>query len=649
MECRFMRIHFAPDATSFYDFVIFPIEHGNTAEDAVSVDTVDQPKENDKNHSVRNTPQVEKSQIPGKPMASDVGVDNITLVWSEPGETNVEYYEIKFKRPGEMKWCKTSLSTDDAQAHFRMESLCQDTEYEFKVRPNYGDYEGEFSEKSEPIKTKRSQALKMLELSSKFQDGSPALYLLPLVPDQEATCEEQRTRKYVLGKSAIMKEKTIMMIGATGAGMSTLIDGIANFLLGVKWEDNFRFKLINPADDDQACPKNKAHSQTSWITSYRIHPMDDTVDFITNIIDTPGFGVTSGIEGDQKLVEQIKYFFTTAGNRGIETIDAVCFVVQASNGKNTCTQKYINDSILRLFGKNIEENIVAMVTFADGNEPPVLGALKESHVPFTKHFLFNNSALFTSNMNSNGIAKMLWEMGVSNYDDFFTVLPSFKTQSLQLTADILQRRKRVSVVIEGLKPEIDKGLTSLDQIRRERKLLDTFESQIKDNKNFNYESSEWRQRKIQLKPREYVTNCTHCNMTCHFPCYIPNDEDKSNCDAMNLWGYCNICEYKCHWQSHRNNDFRIETYTVTVKKTYDDMKEKYEFAMENKVSKEIWIAKIKKEFFSLKDAVCVKLEAIRTESNYLREHAIRANPLSEIEYIDLLIEQEMAERTRVQR
>ncbi|KAL5005382.1 hypothetical protein ScPMuIL_018838 [Solemya velum] len=584
-------------------------------------------------------PKVEKSRIPGKPKAQEVGIDNITLVWSEPGNKDVEYYEIKFKRPGEKKWCKTSLSTDDAQAHFRMEGLCQGTEYEFKVRPNYGDYEGEFSESSKPIKTKQSEALKMLKLSRKLQDGSPGLYRLPLVLDQKATCKEQKTRKYVIGRSAIMKEKTIMMIGATGAGKSTLIDGMVNYLLGVKWEDNFRFQLINPADDEQACVQDQTISQTSWITNYKVHPMNGTVDFIINIIDTPGFGDTKGLEADQKLVEQITYFFKTADNRGMETIDAVCFVAQAPSGRLTCAQKYINDSILRLFGKDIAGNIVAMVTFADGKDPPVLGALKEAGVPFTKHFMFNNSALFTSTINPNGFAKMFWEMGVRSYGDFFTFLPSCKTQSLQLTADVLQRRERVLTVIQGLQPEIDKGLMDLDELHSERKLLDTYENQIKENENFKYKSKQWHQKRIQLNRGEYVTNCIVCNRTCHYPCYVRDDENKKDCTAMKL-GKCSVCEDECDWSLHRNNDFRLVSYTKVVEMTYEDMKKKYEFATQKKITKEKWINSMKKKFIALKESVCKKLEIIREETNFLRKHAIKSNPLSEIEYIDLLIEQE---------
>ena len=36
-----------------------------------------------------------------------------------------------------------------------------------------------------------------------------------------------------------------MLVGATGSGKSTLIDGFANYLFEVNWEDDFRFTLLN--------------------------------------------------------------------------------------------------------------------------------------------------------------------------------------------------------------------------------------------------------------------------------------------------------------------------------------------------------------------------------------------------------------------
>ena len=39
-------------------------------------------------------------------------------------------------------------------------------------------------------------------------------------------------------------EKTIMLVGATGSGKSTLVDGIINYIMGVNFEDPFRFKMV---------------------------------------------------------------------------------------------------------------------------------------------------------------------------------------------------------------------------------------------------------------------------------------------------------------------------------------------------------------------------------------------------------------------
>lgn len=38
-------------------------------------------------------------------------------------------------------------------------------------------------------------------------------------------------------------EKTIMLVGATGSGKSTIIDGIVNYVMGVNFDDPFRFTL----------------------------------------------------------------------------------------------------------------------------------------------------------------------------------------------------------------------------------------------------------------------------------------------------------------------------------------------------------------------------------------------------------------------
>uniref|UniRef100_A0A8C5MHJ3 SNTX thioredoxin-like domain-containing protein n=1 Tax=Leptobrachium leishanense TaxID=445787 RepID=A0A8C5MHJ3_9ANUR len=70
---------------------------------------------------------------------------------------------------------------------------------------------------------------------------------------------------------------------------------------------------------------------------------------------TPGFGDTQGIEQDRKVTEAIHAFF--AGDRAIDQIDAVCFVVQAALARLTPTQKYIFSSVF-YFGKRYQRQYI---------------------------------------------------------------------------------------------------------------------------------------------------------------------------------------------------------------------------------------------------------------------------------------------------
>ena len=61
----------------------------------------------------------------------------------------------------------------------------------------------------------------------------------------------------------------ILILGATGSSnKTTLINAMVNYMMGVEWDDDFRFKLI-----DEPADKSQAQSQTDLVTTYDLYEM----------------------------------------------------------------------------------------------------------------------------------------------------------------------------------------------------------------------------------------------------------------------------------------------------------------------------------------------------------------------------------------
>ncbi|KAK1899676.1 Neuronal-specific septin-3 [Dissostichus eleginoides] len=174
--------------------------------------------------------------------------------------------------------------------------------------------------------------------------GSPSVYRLK--PEQGNI---ESIRRVTLGEKDPTKiNKTILLVGETGSGKSTLINALVNYAMGVKYEDNVWYQMV------QEEKKNQTESQTPDVIVYEVFGHEDkTLPFSLTIIDTPGYGHTEGIEQDVLVSEKLLELFRSTD--GVHEIDAVCLVLKASDNRLSDRLMYVFDSVVSLFGKGHRE------------------------------------------------------------------------------------------------------------------------------------------------------------------------------------------------------------------------------------------------------------------------------------------------------
>ncbi|XP_066983123.1 uncharacterized protein [Macrobrachium rosenbergii] len=149
--------------------------------------------------------------------------------------------------------------------------------------------------------------------------------------------------------------------------------------------------------------------------------------------------------------------------------------------------------------------------------------------------------------------------------------------------------------------------------------------------------------KIDLNHREYVTNCIKCNFTCHYPCMIPDDSNKVNCWAM-TGGNCRICPANCFWDVHKNMRFRYEHTWVKEQRTVQELLDRYNLAEKGKIDKEAAIKAIENDINQHAQILIDMIKEAQQHVERLEAIALKPNPLSTKEYIDLMIESEKMQK-----
>ena len=218
-----------------------------------------------------------------------------------------------------------------------------------------------------------------------------------------------------------------------------------------------------------------------------------------------------------------------------------------------------------------------------------------------------------------------------------------------MTRQVLEERQHLETIVHGIQPQISQGLAKIDELKQEEEMLKKKESEVLANKDFTYQVKVTKQRQTFVPKGQLVTNCVKCNYTCHRECGIEDDRKKWQCDAMasphsESSSVCSVCPGKCTWRKHYNNGYVFELYEEMETRTSTDLYRRYNQAKSAKANVEDIITKMEGDLKNLYLGVLYRVREARKCLQHLDEIALTPNPLTEVEYIDLLIESEKQQK-----
>jgi len=411
----------------------------------------------------------------------------------------------------------------------------------------------------------------------------------------------------------------ILLLGQTGVGKTSLINSFVNYLMDVKYNDNFRYKLI----DDQL-------SQTKEVTAYNIRTPDGK---LYQVIDTPGYWDQKG-KINPFSNEKIKEYILNRLNE----INAICLVVKSSDNLLAYSEKHIVDEIFYSFGEDTKDSFLTMLTFCEGGKLAVLSSLQDESFIFHKilkvkkdsYFKFNNTSFFEKEVN-NFLNLSSWNISIGSFKRFMQKLDTLPSIKLDQTKKVFYELDKLGKKFAIFDRNIKEVQYKIEFIKGILKMISDLKEEINQSKNFTKKIKVSKLKKVAVIERgKYMMTCLVCNKTCYRNSTIKDDDEKFKCGCFKN-GYCTVCKNKCHWTEHKNRPYELVEFMDEVVVTLEDLRKKY-YDSQNHLSVKIQILKgVLNEMNKLKLDCDKNQQEIMKSINILKEIILDKSSLEPIE------------------
>ncbi|XP_038657081.1 verrucotoxin subunit beta-like [Scyliorhinus canicula] len=326
------------------------------------------------------------AKSPGQVSLSDVLPTSLTVSWAPPAlvgdGVSIGHYIIEYQRGESQEGPWSGLRTEGPSCVYSLDSLSIGTPYRVRVTADCG-VAGRSAPSQEvmtvtPREKTPAQLADTIRRESKLvKAGRPAVYQLPLAREADPYC--QTFNFGTAGSSA--NHRTIVLFETDESGMDDFVNGLINYILGVDWEDGFRFQLTeDPREWDKVI----------W-TIFKIHHQEGfRVPFSLTIkILTPKLLNMLAVILSLKVLKMFDVFK--------QFNDFVGILVKSSA---VSLDNRISKAMTLFPGAKPQ----LLITSCDEQSPAIVRALQNSQIPFLRdgkgfpvHYCFNLSGLFAAN------------------------------------------------------------------------------------------------------------------------------------------------------------------------------------------------------------------------------------------------------------
>ncbi|EGC33226.1 hypothetical protein DICPUDRAFT_154762 [Dictyostelium purpureum] len=373
---------------------------------------------------------------------------------------------------------------------------------------------------------------------------------------------------------------SILVIGETGSGKSTLINTITNYFLGGKIPDNIKVAIKTKffdATENFKSNENDSHdrtkSQTDSCNTYSFKKDSKTFVFI----DTPGLSDTRGVEQDDINIGKI---IDSAEN--CLNLSAVLIVINGSVPRMTIN---LQNVITRLRG-SIPDSLLNNIFLVFTN----CYKFERNFVIESLEIEVNTDNIFHMNNNAFSSDKRLWD------EDSIDALKKEFERSFITTERLLETVSKLSSVSTKhfgemkkhrmiIKSTLHKAKVDIGNLQMLQDSLASYQAQLKkannDVESFKNYTKKTTVATYELKDAHYhSTICSTCNHVCHDNCRLSEistmgDNAFLGCYAMSGCNNCGICPSKCSYTVHYHDKKTMVSVEKTVEEELKDLKDKF--------------------------------------------------------------------------